>query len=239
MNLATKSPILKPSDLLVDGKLIQLKYIDSAPLNYRFNASSQGGTLNFEGMRNADLTNVGEAFDICPIAYRAFQSKKFGREKSQIWVELFFLNIKGQASCLMVHSASAENFLNVAKLLAYEDLKISDVKLRIAPRTKSNKESGNDYYVCDFSYTEFSNDERLLSDAIVQEIGSVYRRSTFDNYDKIISFENYPQDLIDVLSVFNPAELPAFVPDDLEEKPINDALLVEMPSNVKGVKRAA
>lgn len=235
MNYESKTPIANPSQLLKDGQLITLKYIDGAPLNYRFNASSQGGNLNFEGMENANLTKKGASFSICPIGFRAFVNRKFGREKAQTWVEIFFLNVRGQVGCLMFHSASGENFLNISKLLAYDDLKISDIKLNITPRTKTNKDSGNDYYICEFDFEELKNEERLLSENIVQELGHLYRRSTIDTFDAFIASENYPQMVVNACGTYDPTKMIAFQPDE----EIKDPDLLDVPSNPKGVKKAA
>ena len=205
MNLESKKPSTSPKAI----EISKIKAIKGAPLNYRFNASGQGGNLNFEGMENANLTKKGEAFTLCPIGYRAIKNRKFGREKSIIWVEIFFLNEKAQFSSVFFNNSSGENMLRIAKILEYEDLNLAQIKLTIAPRTKSNKDAGSDYYVCDFSYEELNDEDRAVNQTIVKTIGEVYRRDTVDAFDAFIDSFNYPVEIQNACLKFDPTkELP-------------------------------
>jgi hypothetical protein len=103
------------------------------------------------------------------------------------------------------NNASGENFLKVAKILEYDELTISQVKIEIAPRTKTSKEAQADYYVCDFSYEELSNEERLINQNIIESIGKIYRRDTIDSFDAFISSYNYPTDIINACLIYDPA----------------------------------
>lgn len=231
MNLENKKPVSSPKQLVNEkGELKPLKNIFGAPLNYRFNASGQGGILNFEGLDNANLTKAGHPFTLCPIGFRAFNAMKFGREKAQIWIEIFFLNEKGNACSVMFHSSSAENFLTTSKLLAYDDLTIADIKLCVTPQAKQNKD-GNAYFICKFDIEELTEEERKIQAVIVEEIGTIYRRDTIDNSDQFIASYNFPPNLEMACQVYVPQL------ESTEQREVQ--LLDDFEGNPKGVRRAA
>ena len=204
MNLTAKSPISNPSQIEAIIKEERIKYIEGAPLSYRLKCNADGGRLNFEGIDDANFTKKGEPFSFCPIAYRAYNNRKFGREKSGTWVEVFFLNEKGQMCMLMFNNASAENFLNVAKLLEYEDLDVSQTRFKCSLKTKSNAEAKTDYYICFFEYEELKNEDRLLHQFAIESLPDIYRRDTLDTHDSIISYFNYPLKFIRCCNTYTP-----------------------------------
>lgn len=201
--LKGKTPIHSPRQIEAQIKEQRIKCVEGAPLSYRYKCNADGGKLQFETYEDAFLSSKGKPFSFCPISFRAYHNRKFGRDKAGVWIEVYFLNEKAQTCMLMFNNASAEQFLNVAKLLTYEDLDVSQVRFNCTPKVKNNAEVKSDYFVCCFEYEELDNEERELHQIAIESLPEIYRRDTLDKHDFIIASFNYPQRFLDMLSIYS------------------------------------
>lgn len=202
MNLTGKKPVATPTQIEEQIKNQTVKYTDGAPLSYRLKCNADGGKLQYETEEDSYLTGKGKPFSFCPIGFRAFHNRKFGREKAGVWIEVYFLNEKAQTCMLMFNNASAEQFLNVAKILFYDDLSVSEVRFNCELKVKNNAEVKTDYFVCTFSFDELSNEEKALNQLAIEQLPELYRRDTLDKLDAIITAYNYPKRFLDMLNVY-------------------------------------
>jgi len=133
------------------GELIPVvKYLSGSPKQYRFDGQ-QGifklGENPILNSRNKFVTT----FSFIPIAYRFFEENLFGRNKKELWVELFFVDEQDAVSSIMFNNTSAQALKKLFGELYYEDLDLTDVHLHISTVERYNS-AGQTWQMAVFEY---------------------------------------------------------------------------------------
>ena len=205
------------------GEIKLPKYVEGNPRQYRFDASK--GVLNMNGLDV--LTKPGDHFRLIPVAIRIFSGELFEMGRKE-WVEIAFLNCKNQICTVMLHGYSVENLQKESSELFYEDLDVLECIMTVKPTEKTSKESGNKFYICDFSF-EAADKKLAAGMKMAVERTPIYRLDTLKSGQKQIVLNNWK---IPMYSAAAPAaELPQAAelpPAATEEEP------TEEPKPVKG-----
>lgn len=185
-------PITKPNGKLLDkqtGELLPVTYFPGRPLQYRFDASR--GVLNIRGQ--VVLTKPREAFEIIPVAYRIFSDDILGVGRKK-WAEFFFLNEERMLCNLLLHGYSVQNLMQVvADRMFYDNVKLTEVRLRITPVQKESKSPGAEgkkYHIAQFDYEPITQEEAATLQSAVKGL-LIWREDTNTGAGEIQFSENY------------------------------------------------
>ncbi len=185
-------PIIQPNGNLVDkksGELLPVTYFPGRPLQYRFDASR--GVFNIRG--ETVLTKPREAFEIIPVAYRIFADNILGVGMKK-WAEFFFLNEERQLCNLLLHGYSVQNLMQVvADRMFYDNVKLTEVRLKISPVQKESKSPGAEgkkYHIAFFDYEPISPEEVAILQNAVKGL-QVWREDTNTGAGETQFAENY------------------------------------------------
>lgn len=146
-------------------ELSTVTYLNGCPKEFRFD----GKNGYFKMKETPILTDKGKAintFEFVPIAFRVFEENLFGRNKKDLWFELFFIhehkNISGDTkpviSMIMFNNTSAIALQELQRELFYEDLSICDVLLKITTKEKENDKGK--WFQAQFDYEPITAEER-------------------------------------------------------------------------------
>ncbi|MPR31809.1 hypothetical protein [Salmonirosea aquatica] len=111
-----------------------IKYMPGSTGQYRFNA--QNGRFNIDGKQD-----VGDSFTFQPIAWRIFENSLFARGRVETWAELFFVDDKKAMSSVMYNNSSVCELRRLMERLFYDDLKLSDIVLKVTSEKKINEKT--------------------------------------------------------------------------------------------------
>jgi hypothetical protein len=167
------------------GEIKSPKYVEGNPRQYRFDASK--GVLNLNGTET--ITKPGDHIRMLPIALRIFRADLFEMGNKE-WVEIAFINCKNQVGVVMLHGFSVENLLRESSELFYEDLEITECIMTIKPFEKTIKQTGNKFYICEFSFE--AADKNLVQAAkVATEHLKIYRMDTLRSGQQITILQNW------------------------------------------------
>lgn len=122
--------------------------------------------IRFEGKSGQLIDHLGNKIvatrddktEIVIMGYRTFHGipGAYGLEgEGKDWCELYYLNRVGAICFLQFHNISVSNFMSFLTLLKHERIKdFTGVKVIVKAEEKTNKASGESYYVLDFEYPE-------------------------------------------------------------------------------------
>jgi hypothetical protein len=167
------------------GEIKSPKYVEGNPRQYRFDASK--GVLNLNGTET--ITKPGDHIRILPIALRIFRADLFEMGNKE-WVEIAFINCKNQVGVVMLHGFSVENLLRESSELFYEDLEITKCIMTIKPFEKTIKQTGNKFYICEFSF-EAADKNLVKAVKVATEHLKIYRMDTLRSGQQITILQNW------------------------------------------------
>ena len=149
-----------------------IKYMPGSPRQYRFNA--QNGRFNIDGTQD-----VGDSFTFQPIAWRIFEDSLFARGRVETWAELFFVDDKKAMSSVMFNNSSVYELRRLMERLFYDDLKLSDVVLKVTSEKKVNEKitPKGTWYLAVFEY-EAADPVNVSELAAFAQSNPVYRADT-------------------------------------------------------------
>lgn len=153
-------------------KVAKYKYLEGNPKQYR--SDSKAGEFNLNGG-----AGIGDTFTFQPIAWALFQDDILNSGLKQ-WFELFFMDEKGCLSAIIFHGYSAENLVNMAAPLFYDDITLADVVItakHVMHESKDPKAKKAKFSIVEFSYEEADADLVAELDDYCQE-HRIYRRAT-------------------------------------------------------------
>ena len=203
------------------GEIKLPKYVEGNPRQYRFDASK--GVLNMNGLDT--LTKPGDHFRLIPVAIRIFNGELFEMGRKD-WVEIAFLNCKNQICTVMLHGFSVENLQKESSELFYEDLDVLECIMTVKPTEKTSKESGNKFYICDFSF-EAADKKLAAAMKMAVEGTPIYRLDTLKSGQKQIVLNNWLIPMYSAAAAAPTAELPEVTP---EAAPVTATETPELPS---------
>lgn len=124
-----------------------IKYLIGRPRQYRFNG--QTGRFNINGTQD-----VGTSLTFQPVAWRIFEESLFGRQRSEVWAELFFVDESACLSSIMFNNSSVNELYNLIEPLFYDDLTLADVILTVTADKKENTkiQPKGTWYLAQFAY---------------------------------------------------------------------------------------
>ncbi|MBB5287075.1 hypothetical protein HNQ92_005237 [Rhabdobacter roseus] len=149
-----------------------IKYMPGSPRQYRFNA--QTGRFNINGIQD-----VGDRFSFQPIAWRIFEDDLFARGRIEAWAELFFVDRQGAMSSLMFNNSSVYELRRLMERLFYDDLKLSDVVLKVTSEKKVNEKvtPKGTWYLAVFEY-EAADPAQVVELTAFAQSHPIYRAET-------------------------------------------------------------
>ncbi|MGB3585503.1 MAG: hypothetical protein WBA23_03130 [Tunicatimonas sp.] len=171
METLLSTPITTQVATLVDV-LKNARYRIGNPRQYRANAKD--GKFTLEGSEP-----VGSTVRLHVLAYRIFEGELFKREN--VWLELFFLDSKGNVSSMLFNSYSVGNFQRFQDTLYYRGVPLEQVVIQIRwtarTATLPNDEQIT-YHIADFETVEELSPE--ISDIITEfiQMTPIYREDT-------------------------------------------------------------
>lgn len=203
-----------------------------------------GNTGRFKYGKEDFLTNAGEEFAFNPIAFRAFFGRPFEQYKvPELWIELFGIT---QAKCtfrILLRGASSTELNRFAYFL---NVRPTDTFLTLKPVMRHNKEFNKNYFIVSPDFQEVKKrDKDILSDLkcalYIYSENLIKTDCEGKPYTTIIA-ENYCNEDYINENAFRYFQVSAEVPTlkvitQTVEK--QDVVLVELPGNPKGVKKAA
>ncbi len=96
------------------------------------------------------------------MAYRIFSDDILGMGRRK-WAEFFFLNEERMLCNLLLHGYSVQNLMQVmAGRMFYDNVKLTEVRLRITPVQKESKSpgvEGKKYHIAQFDYEPITPEE--------------------------------------------------------------------------------
>ena len=124
----------------------------------------------------------------------------------------------------MLHGFSVENLLRESSELFYEDLEITECIMTIKPFEKTIKQTGNKFYICEFSFE--AADKNLVQAAkVATEHLKIYRMDTLRSGQQITILQNWH-----ILPIFN-AGIENSEPESATLPPANESEpAVEIPA---------
>jgi hypothetical protein len=160
------------------------KYLEGNPKQYR--SDSKAGEFNLNGG-----AGIGDTFTFQPFAWRLFEDDILNSGLKQ-WFELFFM--KDDCVCAIIfHGYSAENLVNMAAPLFYDDITLADVV--ITAKHVMHESKAKEAKKAKFSIVEFSYE--LAEEALVEELDDyakehrIFRRSTLTSKANFEAVHNY------------------------------------------------
>lgn len=153
------------------GEVVSLiKYLEGNPRQYRFNG--QTGRFNLNGIHDK-----GVSFKLLPIAWRIFKSELFGRNRQEIWAELFFIDNDNCLSSIMFNNTSVQILQNMFGQVVYDGLILDDVLLTITCDKRVNAKVNSSYYVAQFSFEKAEKEFLELNKSFAKD-HNIYRQDT-------------------------------------------------------------
>lgn len=158
------------------------KYIPGNPRDYRTDMRGGGG-ISINGTRLVELPLV-----VQPLAWRGFTSNLFDMGEKN-WVEVAFIDPQNAVSMILFHGFSADAFLEMLAPLEYDDLKLSDVLLKIELIEHENKTLKTKYAIAKFSYEAAPDKERTKELKAYAREHKLYRNATIKE-DAVVHFSH-------------------------------------------------
>ena len=196
------------------GEIKTPKYVEGNPRQYRFDASK--GVLNLNGLET--ITKPGDHIRMLPIALRIFRADLFEMGNKE-WVEIAFINCKNQVGVVMLHGFSVENLLRESSELFYEDLEITECIMTIKPFEKTSKETGNKFYICEFSF-EAADKNLVQATKVAVEHLKIYRMDTLRSGQQMTILQNWYIPPMSSTGIENAEPGPAALPPATEPEPV-------------------
>lgn len=165
-------------------------YFEGKPRETRFDG--QKGYLKIK--TNVPITESGDKFTFIPLACRLFTSDTFLGRPMANWLEVIYLNQKGEFCSTMFNGLSVKDFVRMERDMLHDKLTISNVALTVKPVFRSGKNS-NQYYVAVFSYQPLSENELIAANTI-RETYKLYDNQTIDAPSYVHFSENYHNKVI-------------------------------------------
>lgn len=219
------------------NELIIRHFPGDAAIQLRFD----GNAGRFKYGNDDFLTNVGEEFCFNPIAFRAFIGRPFEQYQTpEMWIELFGVT---QAKCtfrILLRGASSTELNKFAYFL---NVRPTETYLKLKPVMRHNKAFGKNYYILTPEFEPVKKkDKEILEDikAMLYIYSNQFIGVDRDNkaYTTIIA-ENYCNDDFINENAFRYFQVTAEMPTLKAITEQKDPELLELPSNPKGVKKAA
>lgn len=122
---------------------------------------------------------MGDSFTFQPIAWRIFEDSLFARGRVETWAELFFVDDKKAMSSVMFNNSSVYELRRLMERLFYDDLKLSDVVLKVTSEKKVNEKitPKGTWYLAVFEY-EVADPMNVSELAAFVQLNPVYRADT-------------------------------------------------------------
>jgi hypothetical protein len=166
--------VLDPETGSVSSKI---KYLIGNPKQYRFNG--QTGRFNIDGEKD-----LGTSFELIPLAWRIFKASLFGRNKTEQWAEIFFIDDSNCVSSIMLNNTSAQILQNTFGKIIYEGLLLEDVKLKITAERRTNERVKGVYYIVQLSFQKAEDAVLLLNKEYAADY-KIYRRDTITEGEEV------------------------------------------------------
>ncbi len=167
------------------GESVEIRYLAGYPLQYRFNASA--GLINIGGEK--PVTQKGAPFTFRPCAYRLFKDKILNFNYKR-WAEFFFINETNAICNLLIHGYSVENLMLSVQSMYYDNLNLCSVALTLKPIERTNKATGNKYFIAEFGYKPLPREEVEKVQEVIREI-PIWREDTLTGDAVVELSENY------------------------------------------------
>ncbi len=177
-----------------NGEIIKPMYILGEPRDYRLNMGTGMLTLS----NGQQITKPKESFKVIPVAIRALEGKLFVKSElrevtaPRKWMEVYFINEKGNLSLFMFHGFSYENLSIASKDLIYDGNKLTETVWTITLESKQNKQKQN-FFIADFQFEAIEEDDLATLNAvrenILDEHYHIYREGT--KFIKTLYHENW------------------------------------------------
>lgn len=129
----------------------KILYAQGLPKQYRFNG--QTGKFNIDGE-----TDKGNVLELVPLAWRVFEAELFGRERVDLWAEIFFVDDENCVSAIMFNNTSVQILQKAFAKLVYQRLTLSEVKMKITSEQRKNEKAKSTYHVAVFEFEKADPD---------------------------------------------------------------------------------
>lgn len=129
----------------------KILYAQGLPKQYRFNG--QTGKFNIDGE-----TDKGNVLELVPLAWRVFEAELFGRERVDLWAEIFFVDDENCVSAIMFNNTSVQILQKAFAKLVYQRLTLSEVKMKITTEQRKNEKAKSTYHVAVFEFEKADPD---------------------------------------------------------------------------------
>lgn len=161
----------------------EFKYMEGSPREYK--ADAKDGNFFLQSR------NMGQTLEIQPIASRFFEEDLFNLGLRK-WAELFWIDEKNVLCAILFHGFSAEALTEVASPLYYDDLKLSDVTLKISWEHITNEKTKpkSTYCIAKFEYEE-ADKERTKYLKTWAKTKRIFRTATIKDTTINTTSENY------------------------------------------------
>jgi hypothetical protein len=239
-------PIQDLETLYNENNELSVKHFKGdAAIQLRFD----GNTGRFKYGDADFITNVGEEFTFNPIAFRAFFGRPFEAYKTpELWLELFGIT---QAKCTFRILLRGSSATELNKFAYFLNVRPTETILKLKPVMRHAKEFNKNYYIVSPEFDPVpKRDKQILEELkcmlyiysnqlIIKDCdGQPYTTIMCENYCN----EDYINE--DAFRFFkiteNTPTLTSIIGDAKGiQAPTHDPLLLELPSNQKGVKKAA
>lgn len=213
----------------------------NAAIELRFD----GNTGKFKYGNDLYITEANEEFTFNPVAFRAFWGRPFeAYQNEEVWIEMYGIT---QAKCtfrLLLRGSSATELNKFAFFL---NIRPTDTLLTLKPMMRVNKAFSKTYYILSPEFKEVHKADKATMDDLKTMLYIYSSNLIHDDFNgkpfKTIIAENYcNEDYIDA-NAFQLLQTEVTAPTMLSivapNLKIVDESLLALPSNPKGVKRAA
>jgi hypothetical protein len=165
------------------------KYISGNPRDYRSDMGTEG-TIKINGVRAVPIPLI-----VQPIAWRGFTANLFDMGEKD-WVEIWFIDEQNCVSAILFHGFSYEAFQNLLAPLEYDELKLSDVLVKIEFEKKKNVALKAEYHIAKFTHEEAPDKERTKELKAYAREHKLFRKATTKE-DQVVHFSH---------RIYNPLE---------------------------------
>jgi hypothetical protein len=175
-------------DMTESRTLPLFTYLKGRPKQYRFNG--QNGKFNLNG-----TDEIGKTLAFIPLAWRVFEAELFGRDRRELWAEIFFVDGSNCLSAIMFNNSSANILYKLIETLFYEGKTLADVELTVTSEVRQNSkiEGGGKYFVAQFIHQPADREKVDLFRAFCQQ-NPVYRQDTLSESETLsLCSESYFQ----------------------------------------------
>ena len=160
----------------------EILYIEGQPRDYRFDARNGTFKLGEEEILTDHNGQPLKSFTFQPLAWRIFTDTLFGREREEIWAEIFFVDSENCLSVIMFNNSSVKELQKLIQPLFYKRKKLSEVVLTMTPESHENTKikPKATYFIAKFKM-EDAMPERIEAFGQYADCNRIYRLDTLTN----------------------------------------------------------